>query len=99
MAVVGLKNLCTPALIYMSFSLLVLALLLFYSFSNVNVLCLGESYSSCTMVFVLKVVYILFWTWILNIICKNGDEAISWVLLLMPVILLAFLVVYYYVTA
>ncbi len=95
MAVVGLKNLCTPALIYMSVSLLILFVMLFYHFNNVNILCLGNS--SCIMVFVIKITYILFWTWILNIICKNGDETISWILLLMPVIVLVFLVVYYYI--
>jgi hypothetical protein len=38
----------------------------------------------------------LFWTWILNFICKSGYPGVSWFLLLLPYILLiiTFLIIY-----
>jgi hypothetical protein len=39
-------------------------------------------------VFLVKIVYILFWTWILNLICKDGHTGIAWFLVLIPFILL-----------
>jgi hypothetical protein len=41
-----------------------------------------------TVVFVAKFIYILFWTWILNLICKDGHTEISWLLILLPWIML-----------
>jgi hypothetical protein len=39
------------------------------------------------VIFIVKLVYILFWTWILNLICKDGHSGISWVLVFLPFIL------------
>jgi H+/Cl- antiporter ClcA len=43
---------------------------------------------SCVAVFVIKIMYILFWTWILNLMCKDGHSEIAWFLVLLPFILL-----------
>jgi uncharacterized membrane protein YdjX (TVP38/TMEM64 family) len=43
---------------------------------------------SCLAVFIVKIVYILFWTYILNLICKDGHKGIAWLLVLFPFILL-----------
>jgi H+/Cl- antiporter ClcA len=43
---------------------------------------------SCIAVFIVKIIYILFWTWILNLICKDGHTGIAWFLVLLPFILL-----------
>jgi hypothetical protein len=40
------------------------------------------------VVFIVKILYVLFWTWILNLICKDGHSGISWLLVLFPFILL-----------
>jgi hypothetical protein len=40
------------------------------------------------LVFIIKLIYILFWTWVLNLICKDGHTNISWLLVLLPFILL-----------
>ena len=39
-----------------------------------------------TLIFVIKLIFILFWTWILNLICKDGYEVISWILVFLPFI-------------
>jgi uncharacterized membrane protein YdjX (TVP38/TMEM64 family) len=43
---------------------------------------------STIAIFILKLVYILFWTWILNLMCKDGQQTIAWLLVLFPFILL-----------
>jgi len=44
------------------------------------------------MIFIIKVVYILFWTWILNLMCKDGYTNIAWFLVLLPFVLLFWIV-------
>jgi len=44
--------------------------------------------TSTTMVFMVKILFILFWTWVLNLICKDGHSGIAWLLVLFPFILL-----------
>jgi hypothetical protein len=44
--------------------------------------------SSTLFVFFVKLVYILFWTWILNLICGSGHPGVAWFLVLIPFILL-----------
>jgi hypothetical protein len=41
-----------------------------------------------------KVVFVLFWTFLLNMLCKNGFKSVSWFLVLLPYLLIvgAFLV-------
>jgi len=47
---------------------------------------------STALIFIIKLIYILFWTWILNLICKDGHTGISWLLVLLPFILLFVLI-------
>jgi hypothetical protein len=39
-------------------------------------------------VFIAKLIYVLFWTYILNLICKDGHVGVSWLLVLLPWLLL-----------
>jgi hypothetical protein len=91
MAVVGLRNLCTPALLYFILSAVAIVMLAFQNMGNSQVYCVGAyscPTSSIVAIFILKVVYVLFWTWLLNIICKSGYETVAWVLLLLPFVLM-----------
>jgi len=85
-----LKELCTPAFIYFVLSMIGLILMLVQNLGNNNVYSLG-SFSSrvpnTTMIFIFKIIYILFWTWILNLICRDGHAEIAWFLVLVPFIL------------
>jgi hypothetical protein len=61
---------------------------------NVYAMCnMSCRVSSTLFVFIVKFVGILFWTWILNLICGSGHPGIAWFLVLIPFILL-FLVVF-----
>ena len=85
-----LKELCTPALVYFSISIIALVMVLLQNLGNRNSYNIGSF--SCrvpntTLVFIIKLIYILFWTWVLNLICKDGHTGISWLLVLLPFIL------------
>lgn len=43
---------------------------------------------STALIFFAKFAYILFWTWVLNLICKDGNSGFAWFLVLVPFILL-----------
>ena len=86
-----LKELCTPALIYFVISIVALVIVLLQNLGHRNSYHIGNF--SCRVpntaaVFVIKLIYILFWTWVLNLICKDGHTSISWLLVLLPWILL-----------
>jgi hypothetical protein len=87
----NLKDLCTPASLYFCISLFALIIVLFQNLGNTNSYPVG-SFScrvpSTTIVFIVKLIYVLFWTYILNLICKDGHTTISWLLVLLPWILL-----------
>ena len=85
------KNLCTPAFLYLLLSVIAFIVIAVQNFGNTNKYCLGsyECFLPNTFVmFIFKAVYILFWTFILNSLCKAGYKEISWLLLLLPIILL-----------
>ena len=86
-----LKELCTPALIYFIISIISLFAMILQNLGNVNNYQVGSF--SCrvpniAIIFIIKFIYILFWTYILNLICRDGHTCISWLLVLLPLILL-----------
>lgn len=85
------KELCSPALVYFIISFISLALILVQNLGNENSYHVGTF--SCrvpntAIVFIIKFIYVIFWTWVLNLICKDGYSNISWLLVLLPYILL-----------
>jgi len=86
-----LKELCTPAMIYFFISIIALIMVLFHNLGNSNSYNVGSF--SCrvpntALVFIVKLIYVLFWTYVLNLICKDGHTSLSWLLVLLPWILL-----------
>ena len=86
-----IKELCAPSMVYFIISMVALALLFIQNIENTTSYHVGSF--SCRVpntmvVFIAKFIYILFWTWILNLICKDGHNEISWLLVLFPFILL-----------
>ena len=95
MSFVGLRNLCTPAYVYLVISSIALVVMFMQNIGNTKIYCLGSytcDVSNTSMIFVIKLIYILFWTWLLNVICRGGATAFSWLLVLLPFIML-FLVI------
>ena len=90
MAIVGLKNLCAPSYVYLVISIIGLVVMAIQNYGNFSVYCLGSytcNVSSTGLVFIIKLLYILFWTWILNLICRAGATHIAWILVVLPFLL------------
>ena len=90
----SLKDLCTPALLYFSISIIALLVVLLQNLGHSNSYHVG-SFScrvpSTASVFIVKLIYVLFWTYVLNLICKDGHIGLSWLLVLLPWLLLFFM--------
>jgi len=93
--IIGLKNLCQPAEFYLVVSVISLVLMLFQSsvstLSN-DVYCIGFydcklSSNTINIVFFIKIIYIAFWTWALNIICRTVSSSVAWFLAVLPIVL------------
>jgi len=85
-----LKQLCKPAYFYFILSIVGLFVMVIQNIGNHNKLNVGSfscNVPSTILVFIFEFLYILFWTYILNLICKDGHSTISWLLVLVPWIL------------
>jgi H+/Cl- antiporter ClcA len=91
-----LSQLCTPSLVYFVLSIVGVVLAIFQNMGNNNKYCLGSfacQVPSTIAVFIVKFVCIFFWTWVLNLMCKDGHANIAWFLVLLPFILLLMIIV------
>lgn len=93
MELVGLRNLCKPAMLYFLLSFTIIIVVALQNIGSGYNYCVGTQ--SCptqpsliTALFVIKILYVLLWTWLLNILCSNGYETVSWVLVLIPIVLM-----------
>ena len=90
-----LNELCKPAYIYFIISAIMLVIMAIQNFGNTHTYCLGSfmcEVPSTIMVFVMKIVYILFWSWLLNLMCKDGHSNVAWFLVIFPFVLLAVII-------
>ena len=69
-----LPKICLPAKIYLGLSVLSIILGLLMSVDT-------ATYSFVHLLFA------IFWTWLLNLICKSGFTPVSWFLVLFPIII------------
>lgn len=92
----NIMQLCNPALFYLIVSSIALLVTLFQNLGNNGIYTLGRmSYRvpSTIIIFLIKIVYVIFWTWILNLICKDGYTSISWLLVFFPFIIIAIMII------
>jgi hypothetical protein len=86
----NLKELCRPSLVYFVVSMLGIFIAVLQNLGNTKKYklgCFSCNVTSTILIFIVKLIYIFFWTWILNLICKDGHSGISWLLVLLPFIL------------
>ena len=87
----GTGGLCPPALVYLIFSVIGLLLSIFQNYGSKNVYKLAifsMNTPNKIFIFIIKILVIAFWTWVLNLICKDGYTWVSWLLVLLPFILI-----------
>ena len=79
------KLLCLPSKIYFVLSIVgILSSLIAPSiFGNVSL-----------FMQLIHFIYVVFWTWVLNLICKAGYKWLSWVLVLAPFLLMFFIMAF-----
>ena len=86
------KNLCAPAQIYLAISALTTMTMCFQNIGNPNVYACGLMKARTPrhnmIYFAFKILYIFVWTYLLNMLCKKGMKKVSWLLLLLPYILM-----------
>lgn len=84
------RKLCTPALAYLILSIVSFLAMASQNITDSRKFCLGKL--SCqvphvALVFAAKLLYIAFWTWAIDALCKSGHMKLAWALLFLPVIL------------
>lgn len=90
-----IKELCNPAYVYLVLSVITVIILLVQNVGNTNTYCIGTHTcrtGNLAMIFIGKILWIAFWTYLLNLLCKSGLTGLSWFLVLIP-FLMFFLVI------
>ena len=92
-----IKELCTPARVYLYISLIGLVASIIQNlidFDNTKYKC--GSYAvivpSVILIFMFKFIYISFWAYVLNLLCKDNNRGLSWFLVLFPMLFLFVLI-------
>jgi len=84
-------DLCNPASTYLIISLIALLIMFFQNIGNTNIYCVGmqqcDVYNT-SFIFVVKLVFVIFWTWILNLLCSYGETEIAWFMVIVPFLLM-----------
>ena len=88
------RLLCAPARFYLGISVFFILVLLVQNLlnSNSSELCVGVykcDFPHVAIFFISKILYVLFWTWLLNLFCRYGFKTLSWFLVLVPFLLFA----------
>jgi hypothetical protein len=83
-------SLCKPAQFYLIIASVAYIIMLLQNLGTRNTFTMGTytvDHQNPGLVLIVNALYILLWTWLLNMICKINPK-ISWVIVLLPFILL-----------
>jgi len=97
-----IQALCNPAMFYLVISGISFLFILFQNLNNPNEYCVGSMKCNTEQkpaVFIGKVLYILFWTWLLDLMCKGGYTNVAWFILFLPYILFFILLALFILTS
>ena len=84
------SGLCNPAKFYFIISMVSFVIILLQNIGNNSGFSLGafsNSSASPALVLALHVIFVLIWTWMLNMLCRINPK-ISWVIVLFPFVLM-----------
>jgi len=84
------RHLCKPALVYLAISVVALVMIAYQNMGFNNMYCMGDFSCyvfSTTAVIFSEALYVLFWTWILHLMCRTGYSSISWFMVVFPLVL------------
>ena len=90
------KNLCAPAQLYLGLSILTTLSICYQNIGNPNVYACGLMKANTPIhnftYIVFQTLYVIIWTYLLNMLCKNGYKKLSWLLFLIPYIIMFMLI-------
>lgn len=84
-----IQRLCTPAKVYFFISVLSLLFMVISNIGNNRSFCMGNyecPVDNINWIYLIKVIYVLITTIVLESLCKNGYSAISWFLVFFPIL-------------
>ena len=85
-----IKKLCTPAIVYLVISAITLFFLILQNGGNTHFYCAGSyecQVPNTSLILFVEFLYIAFWTFVLDSICKAGYKQFSCFLVVFPFIL------------
>jgi hypothetical protein len=94
----SIKELCMPAMVYFVLSILTILIVFIQNLGNTNRYKIGNyscRVTNTTLLFIVKIIYVLFWTYVLNLICKDGHRELSWILLFLPFFVFMLMVIFF----
>jgi hypothetical protein len=87
-----INKLCLPAQLYLAISTISILALLFQNMNTGSIYCIGhmKAHLPCNKysVFIFQIFYVIIWTWILQKLCSKGYKSISWLLVLLPFVMM-----------
>jgi hypothetical protein len=86
----SIRKLCTPAYVYLVISAIAIVSLMIQNAGASNTYCAGMfecPASNLPAIFIMKFLYVAFWTFVLDSICKAGHKKVAWFILLLPIIM------------
>lgn len=86
----SIRKLCSPAYVYLVISAIAIISMMIQNAGATNTYCVGMyecPASNLPAIFISKMIYVAFWTFVLDSICKAGHTRIAWFILLLPLIL------------
>lgn len=86
----SIRKLCSPAYVYLVISVIAIIALMLQNAGNKNKYQCGDfecNVPSLGAVFLAKGLYVAFWTFILDALCKAGYKQASWFLVLLPFVM------------
>jgi hypothetical protein len=89
------RSLCTPAFVYLVISGLAIVIMMLQNVNEPkNKYCVGlyechlKNSTHKLALFVGKLIYLIFWTWMLNLMCNAGHKDIAWFFVLIPIVMM-----------
>jgi len=86
-----INQLCTPALVYITISMIALIPVIFQNMDNRDKYCVGKYHCkvpNTLNLFIAKGIYIVVWTFLLDLLCRKGFKQLSWMIVLLPFVLM-----------
>ena len=97
-----INKLCQPAYLYLVLSVFSIVVMMIQNAGNSNKYCVGNfecNVPSTVMIFIFKFLYVIFWTFILHVLCQAGYKNVSWFIVLIPFIMMAILIAMLFISS